>query len=104
VGVISESPNDSGAGTLAIMGASVTIADLPSDLQTLWNDVVALNSTSVQLSGAHGAFGGNQIGQVVGEILDRTPTWREAVQAAISAYVAMSTADGTIGDQQSAIY
>lgn len=88
---------DSAAGTLAILGQSVTISTLPASLQQRWSD--ALNSGSGVPVGARGAFGGDNVGQAVGAILDTQPTWRTAVQAALAGYLAEQTNGGIAGPE-----
>ncbi|WP_375791091.1 hypothetical protein ACE102_03115 [Bradyrhizobium sp. vgs-9] len=88
---------DSVAGTLSILGQSVSISSLPTSLQQRWSD--ALNSSSGVPAGARGAFGGDNVGQVVGVILDNQPTWRSAVQTALTGYLQEQTSGGISGPE-----
>jgi hypothetical protein len=76
---------DSVAGTLSIQGQSLTLSSLSAALQAQWSNAIA--STGVQTSGV-AAFGGDNVSQAVGNILDAAPTWRTAVQAAVANYAA----------------
>lgn len=86
---------DSAAGTLAILGQSVTISTLPASLQQRWSDAL---SSGVPVS-ARGAFGGDNVGQAVGAILDNQSAWRTAVQAALAGYLAEQTNGGIAGPE-----
>jgi hypothetical protein len=73
---------DSGAGTLSAMNQSINLSSLSASLQAQFASAVATTKPSLP------AFGGDNIAQAVGAILDATPTWRTAVQAAVASYVA----------------
>jgi hypothetical protein len=78
---------------ISILGQSIAVASLPSALQSEW--LSALGSAGIN-TGARGAFGGDNVAQAIGNILDLQPTWRNAVQAALATYVSEQTAGGTV--------
>ncbi|UPT97258.1 hypothetical protein J4G48_0003485 [Bradyrhizobium barranii subsp. apii] len=84
---------DSIAGTLAILGQSITISSLPASLQQRWSDAIGGASSGIP-TGARGPFGGDNIGQAVGAILDGQPVWRNAVQAALAGYLSEQSSGG----------
>jgi hypothetical protein len=77
---------DDSVGTLSIMNQSISLSSLSAALQAQWAAAVA--SVPLGSRGAVPAIGGDNIGQMIGQILDSTPTWRAAVQAAVSNYAA----------------
>jgi len=86
---------DAIAGGLSIMGQSISISSLPAALQQRWQDAVANTPFP---KGPRGAFGGDNIGQAVGEILDNQPAWRRAVQTALDNYVKSLSPGNLNGD------
>jgi len=73
---------DSAAGTLTVMNQAINLSSLSAALQAQWANAVATNSST------HPAFGGDNVSQAVGAIMDAMPAWRSAVQAAVASYVA----------------
>jgi hypothetical protein len=89
---------DSVAGTISILGQSLTLSTLSTALQAEW-----ANAVGTIPSGTNGpipAFGGSNIGQAVGDILDLTPTWRNAVRTAVNSYANSLMGVGTVPSQQ----
>ena len=84
---------DNGAGTLAILGQSLTISTLSAALQARWS--AAVGSAGIN-TGARGAFSGDNVTSAVGDILDNQPAWRNSVQAALSGFVAEQTLAGQV--------
>lgn len=76
---------DSVAGTLSVLNASIALSSLSATLQNQWANAVATTAMA-----ARPVFGGDNVAQAVGAILDAMPTWRTAVQAALTGYVAMN--------------
>jgi hypothetical protein len=74
---------DSGAGTLSIFGQSVTISSLSSALQAQWQS--ATGGTVVGTS-SRPAFGGDNVSNAVGAILDNQPTWRTAIMSTLATF------------------
>jgi|GEM_PF-2807599 len=75
---------DSGAGTLAIFGQSISIASLPISLQQRWSEAIGGAVSGIpDQTFFRGSFGGDTLGQAVGAILDNQATWRTAVQAVL---------------------
>jgi len=72
------------AGTIAILGQSVSLTSFSAALQARFNNAVA----AVPVQGATPPFGGSNMQAAVGELLDSAPTWRSAVQTALSNYIA----------------
>jgi hypothetical protein len=88
---------DSGAGTISILGQSVTISTLSSALQAQWAAAIGGASSTMSPAGAsRPAFGGDNIGAAVGNILDGQPTWRNAVTTALATYVNEQTLGGQV--------
>jgi hypothetical protein len=77
---------DSVAGTLSILNTSIAISSLSAMLQVQWATAIATTTTAP----SRPVFGGDNVTQAVGAILDAMPTWRTAVQAALAGYVAMN--------------
>jgi hypothetical protein len=76
---------DSVAGTVSILNTSLALSSISSSLQTLWANAVATSTVP-----SKPVFGGDNIAQAVGAILDATPAWRTSVQAALAGYAAMN--------------
>jgi hypothetical protein len=91
---------DNVANTITVLGQSISIASLPAALQVEWQAAVAGASSTFQNSGRP-AFAGDNIGAIVGAILDNQPTWRSAVLAALANYVSEQTAGGTVAGIES---
>lgn len=89
---------DSGANTLGIMGQTISVASLSAALQAQLASAIA-NTPPANKA----AFGGDNFGQAVGNILDSQPIWREAIRAAIATYQANITESGARGDPQTFI-
>jgi len=88
---------DSGGGTISILGQSISIASLPSALQAQWQSAIGgANSTFSPPGASRPAFGGDNISQTVGNILDSQATWRAAVTAALATYVSEQTLGGQV--------
>jgi hypothetical protein len=79
---------DNVAGTLTILNQSISLSSLSTSLQNQWASAVATTSPV-----AKAAFGGDNVSQAIGSILDATPTWRTAVQSALATFVAMNPID-----------
>jgi hypothetical protein len=86
---------DSSAGTIAILGQSITISSLPAALQSQWTAALGGGGMSIP-TGTRPAFGGDNIGVAIGNILDAQPTWRAAVQTALAAYASEQTSGGLV--------
>lgn len=76
---------DSGAGTLTVMNQAISLSSLSAALQAQWASAIATTNPV-----AKAAFAGDNIGQAVGAIMDATPTWSSAVQAALASVPADS--------------
>ena len=84
---------DNGAGTLTVLGQSITLSTLPAALQTQWQSAISGASTTFSPAGAlRPAFGGDNVSRIVGEIFDNQPAWRNAVAAVLATYVDASEA------------
>ena len=88
---------DNVAGVINILGQNLTVSTLSAALQAQWNSAVA-NAVGSYANGSRPAFGGDNIGQAVGNILDNQPTWRGQVQQALAVYVAEQTLGGIATD------
>jgi hypothetical protein len=75
---------DAAAGTIAIMGLSISLSSLSTPLQNQWANAVATTNASSAVP----SFSGTNVQQAAGNILDATPAWRAAVQAAVGNYAA----------------
>jgi hypothetical protein len=95
---------DCGAGTISILGQSITISSLSAALQAQWQAAIGgASSTFTTTSsgsnyGSKPAFGGDGIGTAVGAILDGEPSWRNAVTAALANVVSQQTLGGLAPD------
>jgi hypothetical protein len=90
---------DNGAGTISILGQSISVSSLSTALQAQWAAAIggASSTFSTTASGAsRPAFGGDNIGATVGNILDGQPAWRNAVTAALATYVSEQTLGGQV--------
>lgn len=76
---------DSVAGTLSIFSASISLSSLSASLQAQWANAIATTAHA-----SPPAFGGDNIAQAAGAILDAAPAWRTAVQAGLAVSVAMN--------------
>jgi hypothetical protein len=85
------------ANTLAILNQSLSLAGVPATLVTNLQTAVG-NAPNTR--GANGAFGGDNIAQAVGAILDAMPTWRSQVQAALASHVSGLGGIGSAGAGQ----
>src|SRR5258705_8575616 len=85
---------DSVAGTLSILGQSISISSLSAPLQALLADAVS----NAGPQGTRPAFGGSNVGRAVGECLDSKPVWRAAVQTALDNYVKSLSPGNLNGD------
>lgn len=74
---------DSTAGTLSLLGQAINIASLPASLQEQWQTALDGASSTISTS-SQPPFGGDNIGQTIGAIMDATPSWRAAIAAALS--------------------
>ena len=86
---------DSGAQTLTILAQMITIASLPAALQAQWQAAISGAGSGVA-NASRPAFGGDNIGAVVGAILDNQPVWRTAVQSALAVVTSQSTLGGLV--------
>jgi hypothetical protein len=86
---------DSGAGTISILGQSISIASLPAALQAQWEAAIGGAISGIGL-GPRPAFGGDNISATVGAILDNQSSWRSAVTAALVLFVEEQTLNGQV--------
>ena len=76
---------DNGAGTIAVLGQSLTLSTLSSSLQAQFAAAVAgLAQPGLALPAGKAAFGGDNIGQAIGAIADASPAWRSSVLAVLA--------------------
>ena len=73
------------AGTISVLNQSISLASLSNALQAQFANAVATTRVSNPP-----AFGGDNIAQAVGTILDAAPTWRTAVQSALASFMAIN--------------
>jgi hypothetical protein len=86
---------DSVAGTITVMNQALALSSLSSALQGQFASAVATTTGPSAPSGALSAppaFGGDNVAQAVGAIMDATPTWREAIRTAVNNYAASISA------------
>jgi hypothetical protein len=88
---------DSTANTISVQGQSISVGSLSASLQALWAAAVA---GAVQVP-SKPSFSGTNIDAAIGQIMDQNPTWRSAVQAAVTAYIASVTSANGGGDPES---
>jgi hypothetical protein len=84
---------DSSAGTLTILGQAITISTLPAALQAQWAAAIANAATGAGgvSQGPIPSFGGDNVGQAIGAILDNQSVWASAVRAAFTKYDSTQT-------------
>ena len=93
---------DDVAGTISILGQSLTLSTMSASLLAQWNAAIGgAASTYSAPTDSKPAFGGDNIGQAVGAVLDLNPTWRSAVTAALASYTATQTQSGLAPDVES---
>jgi len=75
---------DNSAQTITVLGQSISISSLPASLQAQWQ--TAVTSAGIN-TGSRPAFGGDNIDQAVGAILDNQPAWRSEISAVLATVV-----------------
>jgi hypothetical protein len=88
-----------GVNIITILGQALSVATLPTSLQAQFASAVA-NAPATMGAGARPAFGGDNLSAVIGSIMDNQPTWRNAVQAALSRYVSSLLTGNLSGDPE----
>jgi len=86
--------HDTAAGTLTILGQSLTLSSIPSALQAEWQTAISGASSTFTTVGRP-AFGGGNIESALSDILSNQATWRSAVTAALAGYVQEQTSGGS---------
>jgi len=71
-------------GTLSILNVSLSLASVSAALQAQWASAIATTALRSPV------FGGDNVAQAAGAILDAAPAWRTAVQAALANYAALN--------------
>ncbi len=76
---------DGTAGTVTVAGQALTLSTLSTALQAQFAAAMASGSgANVATNKGTPAFGGDNVSQAVGAIMDATPTWRAACFAAVA--------------------
>lgn len=76
---------DNIAGTISVLGQSISVSALSIALQNQWAAAVAeANTPDMSQASGKAAFGGDDVGAAVGAILDAQGSWRNAIQAVLT--------------------
>jgi hypothetical protein len=77
---------DSTAGTVTVAGQALTLSTISNALQNQFAAAIASGSGADIAVGTEGgaAFGGDNVSQAVGAIMDANPVWRAACMAAVA--------------------